>query len=82
MINFTKKELPLFTWDLRDGEEIIVYIWLMDRQYLVYYIYRPKIYLDQGWIMDLEQTIITSDSINPVSGKPGLMSGDISWPWC
>lgn len=76
---FTKKELNYLPEILNDGEEIIAFTsGLMDgNTWLITLTDKRIIFLDKGMIYGLEQTVINLDKINSVSGKTGIMFGEI-----
>jgi len=76
---FTKKELNYLPEILNDGEEIIAFTsGLMDgNTWLITLTDKRIIFLDKGMIYGLEQTVINLDKINSVSGKTGILFGEI-----
>jgi len=76
---FTKKELSYLPEVLTDGEEIIAFSsGLMDgNTWLITLTDKRIIFLDKGMIYGLEQTVINLDKINSISGKTGIIFGEI-----
>ena len=76
---FTKKELHYLPEILQEGEEILAFTsGLMDgNTWLITLTNKRIIFLDKGMIFGLKQTVIPLDRINSVSGKTGLMFGEI-----
>ncbi len=76
---FTKKELDYLPEVLREGEQILAFTsGLMDgNTWLVTLTDKRIIFLDKGMIYGLEQTIINLDKVNSVSGKTGIIFGEI-----
>jgi hypothetical protein len=76
---FTKKELNYLPEVLRPNEDILAFSsGLMDgNTWLITLTDKRIIFLDKGMIWGLEQTSIDLEKINSISGKTGLIFGDI-----
>ena len=76
---FTKKELNYLPEILSNGEEIIAFTsGLMDgNTWLITLTDKRIIFLDKGMLYGLKQIIINLDKINSVSGKTGILFGEI-----
>lgn len=76
---FTKKELNFLPEILSDGEQILAFTsGLMDgNTWLITLTDKRIIFLDKGMIYGLKQTVINLDKINSVSGKTGILFGEI-----
>jgi hypothetical protein len=76
---FTKKELNYLPEILSEGEEVLAFTsGLMDgNTWLITLTNKRIIFLDKGMIYGLKQTIIPLDRINSVSGKTGILFGEI-----
>ncbi|QBP10127.1 PH domain-containing protein [Cupriavidus metallidurans] len=76
---FTKKELNHLPEILMDGEQVLAFTsGLMDgNTWLIVLTDQRVLFLDKGLIYGLKQISINLDKINAVSGKTGLMFGEI-----
>lgn len=76
---FTKKELKHLPEVLADGEQVLAFTsgFMDGNTWLITLTDRRVIFLDKGMIYGLKQASIELDKINAVSGKTGLMFGDI-----
>ncbi|EOT7809311.1 PH domain-containing protein [Pseudomonas aeruginosa] len=76
---FTKKELNHLPEVLADGEQVLAFTsGIMDgNTWLITLTDRRVIFLDKGMLYGLKQASIELDKINAVSGKTGLLFGDI-----
>lgn len=77
---FTKKELRHLPEVLQDGEQVLAFSsGLMDANtWLITLTNRRIIFLDKGMIFGLKQTVIPLNKVNAISGKTGLMFGEIA----
>lgn len=76
---FTKKELNYLPEILREDEDVLAFSsGLMDgNTWLITLTNKRIIFLDKGMIWGLKQTAIDLEKINSISGKTGLIFGDI-----
>lgn len=76
---FTKKELKHLPEVLADGEQVLAFTSgiMGSNTWLITLTDRRVIFLDKGMLYGLKQASIELDKINAVSGKTGLMFGDI-----
>lgn len=76
---FTKKELKHLPEVLADGEQVLAFTsGIMDgNTWLITLTDRRVIFLDKGLLYGLKQSSIELDKINAVSGKTGMLFGDI-----
>lgn len=76
---FTKKELDYLPEILREGEQVLAFTsGLMDgNSWLITLTDKRIIFLDKGIFFGFRQTTIDLDKINSISGKTGLIFGDI-----
>lgn len=76
---FTKKELKYLPEVLAGGEQVLAFTsGLMDgNTWLITLTDRRVIFLDKGMLYGLKQSSIELDKINAVSGKTGIMFGEI-----
>lgn len=76
---FTKKELNHLPEVLSDGEQVLAFSsGMMDgNTWLIALTDHRVIFLDKGMIFGLKQVSIELDKINAVSGKTGILLGDI-----
>lgn len=77
---FTKKELAHLPSVLADGEQVLAFTsGLMDvNTWLIALTDRRIIFLDKGMIYGLKQASIELDKVNAVTGKTGLLFGEIT----
>ncbi|EEA96014.1 phage protein [Pseudovibrio sp. JE062] len=76
---FTKKELNYLPEVLMDGEQVLAFTsGLMDgNTWLITLTDKRVIFLDKGMLFGLKQTTVDLDKVNAISGKTGLMFGEI-----
>lgn len=76
---FTKKELNHLPEVLAAGEQILAFTsgFMDGNTWLITLTDRRVIFLDKGMLYGLKQASIELDKINAVSGKTGLMFGEI-----
>lgn len=76
---FTKKELNHLPEILMDGEQVLAFSsGLMDgNTWLIVLTDHRVLFLDKGLIYGLKQVSINLDKVNSVSGKTGMMFGEI-----
>ncbi|EOZ4774653.1 PH domain-containing protein [Pseudomonas aeruginosa] len=76
---FTKKELNHLPEVLATGEQVLAFTsgFMDGNTWLITLTDRRVIFLDKGMLYGLKQASIELDKINAVSGKTGLMFGEI-----
>lgn len=76
---FTKKELAHLPLVLAAGEQVLAFAsGLMDANtWLIVLTNRRVLFLDKGMLYGLKQVAIDLDKVNAVSGKTGLIFGEI-----
>lgn len=76
---FTKKELNHLPEVLASGEQVLAFTsgFMDGNTWLITLTDRRVIFLDKGMLYGLKQASIELDKINAVSGKTGLMFGEI-----
>lgn len=76
---FTKKELNYLPEILRPGEDVLAFSsgYMDGNTWLITLTDKRIIFLDKGMIWGLKQTAIDLDKINAISGKTGIIFGDI-----
>ena len=77
---FTKKELKYLPEVLQEGEQVLAFSsGMMDANtWLITLTDRRIIFLDKGLIYGLKQSVIPLNKVNSISGKTGLILGEIS----
>lgn len=76
---FTKRELAYLPSALADGEQVLAFSsGLMDsKTWLIVLTDRRILFLDKGMLFGLKQTAIELDKVTAVSGRTGLIFGEI-----